>query len=178
MPTLRYPRPQQAVRAKLPRWRKVLAVLGVLLVLRAASVIAFRQGWIVDPLRRFNKRVTNRLALTPLGRRVYAVVHHVGRRSGHQYLTPVIVEPTNDGFLIPLPYGPHTDWRQNVLAVGGCTLEWHGRAYALTNPTVVTAAEALSAFHQPWRFSLRLYGVKEFLRLRYAPVAEPEQAAA
>jgi hypothetical protein len=32
-----------------------------------------------------------------------------------------------DGFVIALTYGPDRDWVRNVLAAGGCTIEWRGR---------------------------------------------------
>ncbi len=49
-----------------------------------------RRGTLLEWVRRFNKAIFNRLILTFAGRHVYAVVHHVGRRSGHAYTTPVV----------------------------------------------------------------------------------------
>jgi hypothetical protein len=48
----------------------------------------------------------------------YAVVRHVGRRSGTAYQTPVEGYRTAEGMLILLPYRPVTDWCRNVLAAG------------------------------------------------------------
>ncbi|MGZ4612806.1 MAG: hypothetical protein ACXV1K_06490 [Kineosporiaceae bacterium] len=39
-----------------------------------------------------------------------SVVRHVGRTSGRRYETPVVPVATDGGFVVPLPYGPGTDW--------------------------------------------------------------------
>ncbi|MGV0738261.1 nitroreductase family deazaflavin-dependent oxidoreductase [Mycobacterium syngnathidarum] len=92
---------------------------------------------------RFNKRVTNPTAraITPwlpnLG-----TLEHVGRKSGARYRTPLLVFKTRDGYAILIGYGPQTDWLKNVLAGGPTVLHKRGRAVELTNPTVVSKAEA------------------------------------
>ena len=43
-----------------------------------------------------------------------SVVHHVGRTTGRVYETPIGAVPTDDGFVIALPYGSNTDWLKNV----------------------------------------------------------------
>jgi deazaflavin-dependent oxidoreductase (nitroreductase family) len=77
-------------------------------------------------------RVLNPLVLSLAGTRLlplYGVIEHHGRRSGKAYRTPVVVRPTNDGFVVPMPWGEHTDWYRNVRAVGECVLRWRGRDY-------------------------------------------------
>jgi deazaflavin-dependent oxidoreductase (nitroreductase family) len=69
----------------------------------------------------------------------YAVVHHVGRRSGRAYQTPVEAYRTAQGTLILLPYGPVTDWCRNVLAAARCTVTVDGQDLALSAPEVVPA---------------------------------------
>ncbi|OFB40301.1 peptidase [Mycolicibacterium sp. (ex Dasyatis americana)] len=92
---------------------------------------------------RFNKRVTNPTAraITPwlpnLG-----TLEHVGRKSGKGYRTPLLVFKTHDGYAILVGYGEQTDWLKNVLAGGPTVLHKQGRAIPLTNPTVVSKAEA------------------------------------
>lgn len=91
----------------------------------------------------FNKRVTNPAAraITPwlptLG-----TLEHVGRKSGKRYRTPLVVFKTDDGYAILVGYGPQTDWLKNVLAGGPIVLHKRGRAVTLTNPRVVSKAEA------------------------------------
>jgi hypothetical protein len=67
-------------------------------------------------LRHVNRDIFNRLTLTFAGRHVYAVMHHVGRRTGHLYTTPVVALPIADGFMMPLLFGADTDWCRNLLA--------------------------------------------------------------
>ncbi|OMC08208.1 nitroreductase family deazaflavin-dependent oxidoreductase [Mycolicibacterium fortuitum] len=103
----------------------------------------------------FNKQVTNPLAraitlwLPNLG-----TLEHVGRKSGKRYRTPLLVFKTHDGYAILVGYGPQSDWLKNVLAGGPVALHKRGRVVALTNPRVVSKAEA-AAFVT--RRSLPLY---------------------
>lgn len=150
------------------RWRQVLIIVGVLATLRLLTIFAFRSGN-VNWLRYFNKQITNRLALTPAGRRVYAVVHHVGRRSGKAYTTPTIIAPMTDGFVIPIAYGKHSDWLQNVLVAKQCTIDWHNQTYVVKKPEIVGATIALPAFPKQWQKLLRLYGINQFLYLKQFP---------
>lgn len=89
-------------------------------------------------LGRLNKRVLNRLM-----RHVaphlpgFAVLTHVGRRSGRRYTVPVNVFRDGDSYRIALTYGRGTDWVRNVIAAGGCTLAVRGRAVRLTDPRIV-----------------------------------------
>ncbi|MCV7058398.1 nitroreductase family deazaflavin-dependent oxidoreductase [Mycolicibacterium gilvum] len=91
----------------------------------------------------FNRRVTNPAArsLTPwlpnLG-----TLEHVGRKSGRPYRTPLLVFETADGYAILIGYGLQTDWVKNVLAGGPTVLHKRGRAVVLTDPRVVSKAEA------------------------------------
>ena len=86
-------------------------------------------------------------ATTPLARRLaghrwfplWAVMHHVGRKSGTAYAIPVAIVPTRgpDVLLVGLPWGETTNWAQNVLAAGGATVTWKGRDWTTTNPRIV-----------------------------------------
>ena len=61
-------------------------------------------------------------------------------------MTPVAVAPIDHGFAVPLPYGPHVDWCRNILASGGCTLQWHDITYNLVKPEVVDIASVIPQF--------------------------------
>jgi deazaflavin-dependent oxidoreductase (nitroreductase family) len=135
----------------------------------------------------FNKRWTNRLALRVLRagqpHSPYAVIRHVGRRSGHAYATPVIAAHTPDmgAFIIPLAYGEQVDWYRNIRAAGGCTVEWQGQSYRLGAPAVIPAAEAIPAFPRVWELDLRLYGIAHYVHLPIVAAgasAAAEQAVA
>lgn len=121
----------------------------------------------VNWLRHFNRRVTNPIMLTFAGRRIYAVVLHVGRKSGRPYRTPVLAMPWNQGVIIPLPYGQGTDWGQNVLAAQGCRLEWSGREYVMVAPRLVGRESAMGAF-PGWLHAL-LRHTHEFMRPDFLP---------
>src|SRR5215210_6593579 len=77
-------------------------------------------------------RPVNRLVLLLAGTRfrpLYGVISHRGRRSGQLFRTPVVVRPTSDGFVVPMPWGERTDWNRNVRAAGACVIRWKDRDY-------------------------------------------------
>jgi deazaflavin-dependent oxidoreductase (nitroreductase family) len=94
-------------------------------------------------LRRVNRVFTNPLMGTfawlvpPL-----AVVHHVGRKSGRAYRTPVVAFGSAEGFAIPMTYGRDVDWARNLLHGHGGEVEQGGRRVALGNPRIVDFATA------------------------------------
>jgi deazaflavin-dependent oxidoreductase (nitroreductase family) len=116
-------------------------------------------------LARFNRRVTNRVVY-PLARVVpgLGVVVHTGRRSGRSYRTPVNAFRTPDGYVIALTYGADSDWLQNVLAAGGCTLLTRGGAVPLTGPHLVRTGRHRS-IPAPVRAILRLLEVDDYVEL-------------
>jgi hypothetical protein len=70
-------------------------------------------------MRALNKRILNPIMMRTAGRRHWyaAAIRHKGRRSGKEYATPVIAQPTRQGgFIVPLPYGEGVDWLKNVRA--------------------------------------------------------------
>lgn len=121
----------------------------------------------VDRLRYFNKYVTNPLMKTFAGRFVYAVVHHTGRRSGRAYATPVLAVPVEGGFVIPLPYGNHTDWCRNVIASGVCDMELGGERISVHNPVLIDPQQALPVFPK-WLHRL-LRHTEVYLKLEQSP---------
>jgi deazaflavin-dependent oxidoreductase (nitroreductase family) len=96
----------------------------------------------------FNRRVLNPVTLTFAGRRrsPYAMLRHVGRKSGQAHATPVFAVAADDRFYIPLPYGRQVDWCQNILASGTCTLVFQGQAIHTVEPVVVGVDEARPYF--------------------------------
>jgi deazaflavin-dependent oxidoreductase (nitroreductase family) len=122
---------------------------------------------LLDRIRQFNKHTLNPWILRSAGegRSPFAVVGHVGRRSGVAYRTPVIVMPAKDGFVFALTYGPGVDWYRNVLAAEACTLRWHSKTYALERPETLPAEVALQAFPFPFKPILRLMRKRDFFRM-------------
>src|SRR3990172_3479260 len=89
-------------------------------------------------LRRVNRAFTNPLMGTfawlvpPL-----AVVHHVGRKSGRPYRSPVVAFRSAAGFVIPMTYGRDVDWARNIVSANGCDIVQMGQRTSLRNPRIV-----------------------------------------
>ena len=99
-----------------------------------------------------------------------AQTRHCGRRSGRPYVTPVSARLTGGTFLVALTFGDQSDWCQNVLAAGGCSIRWKARDYRASHPRVVDPASVdksslRSAFNPIERAMLRALGIKKFLLL-------------
>ena len=99
----------------------------------------------------------------------FALLRHVGRRSGKTYEIPIMVWPVEGGFVIVLTYGPQVDWLRNLQAVGQGSLRWHKREYVFQRPEPVDAKEALSALPPLIKRVLRLRGAHEFVKLPSQP---------
>jgi deazaflavin-dependent oxidoreductase (nitroreductase family) len=118
---------------------------------------------------RFNAHVTNRVSGPFAGRLPgFAVVNHVGRRSGRTYETPVNMFRDGERYVFALTYGPDSQWVKNVIAAGGCEVRTHGRTARLCEPRIFTDP------HQrlvpgPVRVALRILDVDDFLLMRPAP---------
>jgi deazaflavin-dependent oxidoreductase (nitroreductase family) len=119
-------------------------------------------------LAKFNLVVTNRV-LGPFARRLpgFAIVSHVGRRSGRVYRTPVNLFRTDDRYVIALTYGSDTQWIRNVLAAGEVDVETRGRSVHLVSPEMVHDAER-SLVPIGVRQILGLINVSEFMVLQRA----------
>ena len=127
-------------------------------------------------IRTFNKYVTNRIlrGFASRSRGPFAIIRHVGRRSGKPYETVIWVWPTREGFVIALTYGSRVDWYRNMLAAGGGTVFWHRRLYAVGKPEPIDADTALPAFPAFFRLIFRTFGrQEEFVRVK---VIEPSSA--
>jgi deazaflavin-dependent oxidoreductase (nitroreductase family) len=121
----------------------------------------------LDRIRVFNKHVTNKILVHISGRRFghFAILGHVGRKSGKLYRIPIIAEPVKDGFVIALTYGKKVDWYENVMAKGSCSLHWKNRDYLLVNPQLVDPGTGLTAFPPMIQSALKRQGIEYFLKL-------------
>lgn len=115
-------------------------------------------------MRRVNRAVTNPLmrALAGLAPPL-AVVHHVGRRSGEAYRTPVLALSVEGGIVTPLPYGTDIDWCKNVVVAGRYELQILGRRVEMENPRIVDAETALPLLPLLLRPGLRLLDLPGYL---------------
>jgi deazaflavin-dependent oxidoreductase (nitroreductase family) len=92
-------------------------------------------------LARFNIKVTNRIT-GPFAARLpgFAIVHHVGRKSGTERTTPVNMFKHGGEYVIALTYGRDSQWVKNVLAAGEFDVVTRGRRVHLTGPSIVQGA--------------------------------------
>ena len=100
-------------------------------------------------LARFNRRVNNPIQRMWAGwAPSFGILEHVGRRSGKPYRTPLNVFDAEvdgkPGVAILLSYGRDRDWLKNLKAAGGGRMRPHGKTFGVTNPQIVTKAEAAS----------------------------------
>lgn len=165
----------------IPIWAKrslvgLLVVAGFYLLIDVVRslllVISVRTRWQpgLEFTHWYNKKIGNPIALR-FQRKQVTVVHHTGRNSGKEYVTPVWAERVEDSFLIHLPYGTDVDWCRNVLKAGGCTIEHEGVSFDTTVPTIVPAAEALPIVPERMRKMDQLMAVESYLRLDIIPSA-------
>lgn len=159
--------------------------LGRIVAVGAGGVVAVAAGVLAgfvlglrrkDPRARAVVRRVNRTVFNPWQMRTAgmpgayaAIVRHVGRTSGRRYETPVGAEPTDEGFVIALPYGPDTDWARNVLAAGSAEIVHEGRTHRVDGPRVTELATTIDAFDEADRRALRAFGVDQALTLRRVP---------
>jgi deazaflavin-dependent oxidoreductase (nitroreductase family) len=110
-----------------------------------------------------NKRALNPVMLRLAGRRHWyaARLEHVGRRTGRHYATPVVAQPTDGGFAIPLPYGTDVDWLCNRQVAGSGSLQFDGARHTVADPRIVPLAE-LTGLAMTWRALLRVYGFRQW----------------
>jgi deazaflavin-dependent oxidoreductase (nitroreductase family) len=142
-------------------------VVGALVVALSAFVIGVRTK---NPAtlrfaRRMQRDVFNPRALRHAGTQgsPWAVVRHVGRRSGRAYETPVGVAAASDGFFILLPYGAGAQWVQNVRAAGTAVLAVEGREHVVVSPEVVPVVEM--PMSDADRLAARIFGIRHALKL-------------
>jgi deazaflavin-dependent oxidoreductase (nitroreductase family) len=111
-------------------------------------------------------RLTTRVARSRHG--PFALVRHVGRRSGRVYETPVILARVPGGFVAELTYGPDVDWYKNIVAAGGCTVLHHGTEYPIDAISPLSPERGLAAYPNPARLVLEATGRSEFRLLSIA----------
>ena len=131
----------------------------------------------IERIRSFTRRFNP--LMRPIAARFpgFAIIGHVGRRSGRRYRTPINVFHRDGDYVFALTYGPDVQWVRNVLAAGTAELEEGGRIVTLRDPRRITdpTASLVPLLVRPF---LRLMRVTEFLRMSPAGGAPgvPERA--
>jgi deazaflavin-dependent oxidoreductase (nitroreductase family) len=115
-------------------------------------------------MARFNKSATNRLTRHIAGWAPgFALVHHVGRRSGRTYETPVNVFRRGDTYRFALTYG-EGEWVRNVIAADGCEIRTRRKTVALADPRLYRDADR-TGIPIPARWILGAVRVDQFLSM-------------
>lgn len=114
-------------------------------------------------------RLTSPMTRAFAGRRffpLWAVVHHIGRKTGRELTVPVAVIRAPDAFVITLPWGPRTNWVRNVMAANGCVLRWKGVDHNVTAPELLDREGARPYFGRlTWAVVDRVIDADSFLLL-------------
>lgn len=159
-------------------------LVGLLVIVTAvgvAFIVGMRAKYppVLNAVRRMNRAVMNPQAMKTAGRPgAYAgVIRHVGRNSDTPYETPIGPFPTDHGFDIALPYGSSPDWLKNVVAAGSAVIVHDGLAYAVDQPELIAAADAMGNVPPSEQLSLRAFAVDDFLRVRRVGVYEDDEPA-
>ena len=139
------------------------AGLIIVIVIAASGVLMmrFRKRWLAKINIAFTNRITGLFAGWLPG---FAILTHMGRKSGKVYRTPVNVFRASNGFVIALTYSSQSEWVKNVLAAGACELKNRGKTYQLSAPHVVRDPTR-QRFPIPVRIVLRIVGADEYMEL-------------
>ncbi len=124
-----------------------------------------RSAWLT-----FIKHTINPIAVRAAhrGSGPFSTIEHVGRTSGTQYETPIMLAPVAEGFVAELTYGPKVAWYQNAMAAGHSVVRFHGRPFEIDRIEERDAVAGLKAFRPPRSWVLRVLRRREFLTLHVA----------
>lgn len=119
-------------------------------------------------IRYFNKRFTNRLFIHFAGKKnsPFALLQHVGRKSGKVFKIPIMVVPDKKGFVIALTYGTEVDWYLNITAAKSGELRWNGKPYHFQDIQKLQAKEGQKAFGKLKGAVLKKLNVEDFIFIR------------
>ena len=118
---------------------------------------------------KWNRFATNKLVSLWAGRVTgMGLLHHVGRRSGRLYRTPLVVFPLDErsaeaagfgssgGLVVQVGYGPKTEWLQNVHKAGHAEMKYRNQSVPLAAPTLMSKSEASKLVPRAWRAFYRV----------------------
>jgi deazaflavin-dependent oxidoreductase (nitroreductase family) len=116
-------------------------------------------------MAKFNRRLTNHLTCHIANWAPgFALIEHVGRRSGRVYRTPVNVIKGQGRYIFALTYGD-SEWVKNVMANGGCVIETRRHRIQLAKPERFRDPSR-HFVPVPARWVLKLVDVEDFVALR------------
>ena len=123
-------------------------------------------------LARFNRVVTNRIS-RPLAGWLpgFAVIVHVGRKSGAEYRTPLNAWIGDHDVIVALTYGRDTDWLKNLTTADGGEVIAGRKSYRVGPPQLI-GSEGMSRMPALAKPILRSINVDEFALL---PLVRPDR---
>lgn len=127
-----------------------IAVLTLIGLAAAASVglgliLRYQPAPLMKPARWFAGRVLNPPVLwyaDRFGRKSQPLVYHRGRNSGTEYVTPLCMVSTPEGFIVPAAFGPKVDWLANLRATPESRVVYEGAIHE-TLAEVIDLAQAI-----------------------------------
>jgi deazaflavin-dependent oxidoreductase (nitroreductase family) len=140
-----------------------------------ADLQTVRPSWLVRNIMRPLTGVLNPISVKMAGGpgfRLGGRIHHVGRRTGTEYVTPVGARVKGGKVLIPLTFGNRSDWVRNVRAAGGATIEVRRRSYQMGAPEFLDWSEARKTIRADFpvaRGVFKILGIRQFMQ---APVLD------
>ena len=160
--------------------KTLLLVLGVIVVIQAVQTALMtlalrnRNPRALHLVKGYNKYILNPVILRFSGRSGFsAIVHHVGRRSGKPYATPVIAHHFDRDVVIPLPYGTDIDWLRNLLDTGEGVVDVDGRNLNVDEPAVVDMDEVVELLPASIVRITQMNGTRQAVRLRVSTIPTP-----
>jgi hypothetical protein len=102
----------------------------------------------------------------------YALVRHVGRKSGKTFETPILHARTREGFVAVLMYGTQVSWYRNIRAAGRGVVVRGAREYEIDGIERYPSGAGLRAFAFPLRVFLTATRRNEF-RLLHVAASSP-----
>jgi deazaflavin-dependent oxidoreductase (nitroreductase family) len=154
-----------------------LVILGLTGLVAIASaglglILRYRPPPLMRPLRRLFGHVLNPLVLwysNRFGNTSQALVYHRGRKSVREYVTPLCMVSTPEGFIVPAAFGSNVDWLANLRATPDSKVVYEGSTYE-TTAEVIDLDQAIDyAGGTPGCDCWTQYNVGELVLLR--PVA-------
>ena len=91
----------------------------------------------------------------------YAVVEHIGRKSGNRYEAPVRIFRKGDVMAVLLLHG-ETDWARNVVTAGEATLRYRRTSATLRGPRIVAPRRATTDVPRLARLANGIAGILVF----------------
>jgi len=152
--------------------KTLLVMLSVVVVVEVVDTVLHMWAWRTrNPralrfVKRYNKFLVNRVYLRFSGRLgKVAVIHHVGRRSGTPYTTPVMAHESHQDVIVPLPYGTDVDWLRNLQAAGHGAVDLEDRSLQVDEPAVVDIEDVVGLLPDSLVRTVRLNGARQVARL-------------